>query len=116
MTDSSGAARANAAADSEGLAGVGTRTVGRSIARSLDALNITQIKSVGTRLDTPLVQQDTRSAEANRQLARLWSAAEFERGWDGLDAETPSTSAIKAAEAMIIRLACTQIPVPSASV
>jgi hypothetical protein len=62
------------------------------------------------------VHRDERADEANRQLSRLWSASEFEPGWDGYDAEPPSKDAIKAAEAMIMRLASSRLPIPSASV
>lgn len=94
-----------------------SETVVRSLARALDSLNVAHAKHAGTRLD-PLcyVYRDERSDEANRQLARLWGASEFESGWDGYDAEAPSKDAIKAAEAMIMRLASTAIPIPSASV
>jgi hypothetical protein len=92
-------------------------TVVRSLARALDSLNVAHTKHAGTRLE-PMgyYYRDERTDEANRQLARLWGAAEFEPGWDGHDAEAPSKAAIKAAEAMIMRLATTSIPIPSASV
>jgi hypothetical protein len=89
----------------------------RSLAKALDSLNIGHEKTAGTRLDPHcFVYRDERTEEANRQLARLWGAAQFELGWDGFDAEPPSEAAIKAAEAVIIRLAGTSIPIPSASV
>jgi hypothetical protein len=89
----------------------------RSLARALDSLNAPNTKLAGTRVEpASYVYRDERGDEANRQLARLWGAAEFEPGWDGIDAEAPSKDAIKAAEAVILRLAMTPIPIPSASV
>jgi hypothetical protein len=99
------------------LRGRMNETVVRSLARALDSLNVAYTKRSGTRFEPfGYFHQDKRSEEANRQLARLWSAAEFEPGWDGYDAESPTTEAIKAAEAVILRLATTTIPIPSASV
>ncbi len=92
-------------------------TMVRSLAKALDALNVSHGKHVGTRLEPfCYVYRDERTDEANRQLARLWGASRFEPGWDGYDAEAPSEGAIKSAEAMIMRLASTPIPVPHASV
>jgi hypothetical protein len=89
----------------------------RSIAKALDALNVGHERTAGTRLDPHCyVYRDEKTDEANRQLARLWKTTRFEAGWDGFDAEPPSEAAIKAAEAVIMRLASTSIPIPSASV
>lgn len=99
------------------VAGSTRAAVMETVAKALTALDFARSTQVTTRvLNTSCVAADAKALEANRQLSRLWAAATLPEGWDGYDAQTPDADAIRAAEAMILRLANSYVPVPTASV
>lgn len=93
------------------------KVLARTIARAFDCVDFaSNVRSSTHVAGARIVFCDHKVGQANRQIGRLWTAAKFERGWDGRDAEAPNATAIRAAQDMITRLTYTSVPVPLASV
>jgi len=89
----------------------------RTLARAFSSMDFaSSVRSSTGGISREAVYQDPKVDQANRQIGRLWTAAKFQAGWDGRDAEIPDADALKAAQDMITRITYTSVPIPMASV
>jgi hypothetical protein len=98
--------------------GRGTFTI-PSIVKALSRLNVTSPDCFGGQNTMITIQQlyvDPRSAEANRQISRIFPMIGVEDDWDGEGAKAPDRESLVAAGNLISLLCQAKMPIPIASV